>query len=59
MNTASRVESNGKEGKVNISQATYDLVKEYPLFSFENRGKINAKGKGEIAMYYVMKKQTL
>jgi class 3 adenylate cyclase len=53
VNTASRMESSGEVGKVNISQATYDLLKNDPSFSFESRGKIKAKGKGEIEMYFV------
>ncbi len=55
VNTASRMESNGEVGKVNISQATYELLKSDPNFAFENRGKIEAKGKGEIEMYFVSK----
>jgi len=55
VNTASRMESNGEVGKVNISQATYNLLKDDPDFSFESRGKIEAKGKGEIEMYFVTK----
>jgi class 3 adenylate cyclase len=53
VNIASRVESNGDIGKVNISQATYEFVKNEPKFSFEHRGKIQAKGKGEMDMYFV------
>ncbi len=56
VNTASRMESNGQVGKVNISQATYELLKSDPDFAFGNRGKIEAKGKGEIEMYFVSKK---
>ncbi|MDX1471433.1 MAG: adenylate/guanylate cyclase domain-containing protein, partial [Flavobacteriaceae bacterium] len=56
VNTASRLESNGQVGKVNISQSTYELVKHYPDLEFEHRGKIAAKGKGEIDMYFVIKK---
>ena len=56
VNTASRMESNGQVGKVNISQATYELLKSDPDFAFGNRGKIEAKGKGEIEMYFVAKK---
>lgn len=51
VNTASRMESSGEVGKVNISGATFDLVKD--LFKCEYRGKIKAKGKGEIDMYFV------
>ena len=56
VNTASRMESNGEVGKVNISQTTYKLLQDDPDFSFENRGKIEAKGKGEMEMYFVFKK---
>ena len=51
VNTASRMESSGEVGKVNISQTTYDLVKD--KFNCVHRGKIKAKGKGEIDMYFV------
>ena len=53
VNTASRMESKGEGGKVNISKTTYDLLKDDKSFAFEIRGKIEAKGKGEIEMYFV------
>ena len=53
VNTASRMESNSKVGKVNISHATYVLVKEEEDLVFEYRGKVAAKGKGELEMYFV------
>ncbi len=53
VNTASRMESSGEVGKVNISKATYELLEDDPDFIFENRGKIEAKGKGEMDMYFV------
>ena len=53
VNTASRIESSGVAGKVNISEATYKLLKDDSQFQFELRGKIHAKGKGEIEMYFV------
>ncbi len=53
VNTASRMESNSKVGKVNISHDTYLLVKEEEDFVFEYRGKVEAKGKGELEMYFV------
>ncbi|NND09860.1 MAG: tetratricopeptide repeat protein [Flavobacteriaceae bacterium] len=55
VNTASRMESSGEIGKVNISENTYNLLNDDPDFSFESRGKIQAKGKGEIEMYFVTK----
>ncbi len=56
VNTASRMESSGAVGRVNISETTYELLKGYEEFSFESRGAIKAKGKGEIEMYFVSKK---
>ncbi|PXY46684.1 adenylate/guanylate cyclase domain-containing protein [Flavobacterium hydrophilum] len=55
VNTASRVESNGMAGKVNISESLYNLIKDEKCFLFEYRGNIYAKGKGEIKMYFVEK----
>ncbi len=51
VNTASRMESSGEIGKVNISGTTYELVKD--KFKCIHRGKIQAKNKGEIDMYFV------
>lgn len=51
VNTASRCESSGVAGKINISKQTYELVKEF--FQCEHRGLIPAKNKGEIDMYFV------
>lgn len=51
VNTASRMESNGEVNRVNVSGVTYELIKAY--FECEHRGKINAKGKGEVDMYFV------
>jgi adenylate cyclase len=53
VNTASRIESNGIVGKVNISESLYNLIKNEECFSFEYRGSIEAKGKGELKMYFV------
>ncbi|HRH70810.1 MAG TPA: adenylate/guanylate cyclase domain-containing protein [Flavobacteriales bacterium] len=53
VNTASRMESSGAVGQVNISEATYALVKDIPGLVFISRGKVQAKGKGEMAMYFV------
>lgn len=51
VNIASRMESSGEPGKVNISGDTYELIKE--KFTCTLRGKIQAKNKGEIEMYFV------
>ena len=55
VNTASRMESSGEIGKVNISGSTYELVKD--SFSCVYRGKIAAKNKGFIDMYFAEEKQ--
>ena len=53
VNTASRMESSGEVGHVNISESTYELVKDAPEFFFKSRGKVQAKGKGEMEMFFV------
>ncbi len=52
VNLASRFESASEPGRVNISAYTYDLVQEE--FECEYRGKVDAKGKGAIDMYFVI-----
>ncbi|MCX7985952.1 MAG: hypothetical protein N2662_03335 [Bacteroidales bacterium] len=51
VNTASRMESSGEPGKINISGQTYEFVKDF--FICEYRGKMPVKYKGEIDMYFV------
>jgi adenylate cyclase len=51
VNTASRMESSGEGGKINISGTTYEFVKEF--FACEYRGKMPVKYKGELEMYFV------
>ncbi|MDO6742935.1 MULTISPECIES: adenylate/guanylate cyclase domain-containing protein [Polaribacter] len=51
INTASRIESAGEVGKINISSSTHELIKNE--FACLSRGKILAKGKGELEMYFV------
>jgi len=51
VNVASRMESNGEVGKVNISEATYEQIKDY--FDCTHRGRIKVKNRGEISMYFV------
>jgi class 3 adenylate cyclase len=51
VNLAARMESSGEAGQVNISGSTYALVKD--KFNCTHRGKIQAKNKGEIDMYFV------
>ena len=51
VNTASRMESSGEPGKINISGTTYEFVKEY--FTCEYRGRMPVKYKGDLDMYFV------
>lgn len=55
VNAASRMESNGHPGLVNISRATYEIIKNEDCFTFDARGKIEVKGKGEMEMFFVSK----
>lgn len=51
VNVASRMESAGGAGKINISENTYLLVKDF--FYCTYRGKIPVKNKGDVKMYFV------
>ena len=51
VNLASRMESSGEADKINISGTTYELVKDQ--FQCTYRGKIEAKNKGDVEMYFV------
>jgi class 3 adenylate cyclase len=51
VNTASRIEQHGEPNKINISQATWELVRD--KFTFVSRGEVEAKSKGLIRMYFV------
>jgi len=51
VNTAARMEQNSEAGKINISQSTYELVKD--KFTCQYRGELEVKNKGEMKMYFV------
>ncbi|KAF0158937.1 MAG: adenylate/guanylate cyclase with GAF sensor(s) [Syntrophaceae bacterium] len=51
VNLASRMESSGKTGRVNISESTHVRIRD--LFETEARGQIIAKNKGAVEMYFV------
>ena len=51
VNVASRMESNGEPGRVNVSADTYELIKH--VYACSYRGKIYAKNVGDIDMYFV------
>jgi guanylate cyclase len=52
VNTASRMESSGVPGKIQITQQTYELIKDE--FYCAPRGKIEVKGKGEMETWYLL-----
>lgn len=54
VNVASRMESQGEPGKIQVTEATYQLLKDY--YQFEKRGQIVVKGRGEITSYWLLGK---
>ena len=51
INIAARIESSSEPGRINVSAYTYRLIKDTIPCTY--RGKIDAKGKGELDMYFV------
>jgi len=57
VNTASRMESHGVPGSIQVSEATYEAAK--GKFEFETRGTISVKGKGEMKTYFLLRRRTV
>lgn len=55
VNTAARLEQSGVEGRINISDTTYEIVKD--KFECEYRGEVEAKNKGMLKMYFLGKEK--
>jgi adenylate cyclase len=55
VNTASRMESHGTPGRIQITRATYELVKDD--FVCEPRGPVSVKGKGEMETWYLLRQR--
>ncbi len=51
VNIASRMESQGVTGRIQVSEATYQLINNE--FLFEERGRINVRGMGEMTTYFL------
>ncbi len=51
INTASRMESNSEPMRINLSETTYQIIKD--KFKVIERGSIPVKGKGEMKMYFI------
>lgn len=54
VNVASRMESLSQPGRINVSQNTYELIKEQ--YVCEERGEVFVKNKGNMKMFYVKNK---
>ena len=52
VNTASRMESHGTPGQIQVTRATYELLKDE--FVLEPRGTVDVKGKGEVETWYLV-----
>jgi class 3 adenylate cyclase len=52
VNTASRMESHGTPGRIQVTRATYELLKDE--FAFEARGTVDVKGKGHMETWYLI-----
>jgi guanylate cyclase len=53
VNTASRMESHGTPGRIQITRATYELLADD--FECESRGTIAVKGKGQVEAWYLIR----
>ena len=51
VNTASRMESTSMDVRMQISEATYELVADSSDFSWKERGRVDVKGKGRMKTY--------
>ncbi|WP_394822631.1 adenylate/guanylate cyclase domain-containing protein [Pendulispora albinea] len=51
VNTASRMESHGIEGRIQVTEATYERIKDH--YDLEERGEIDVKGKGLMKTYWL------
>jgi guanylate cyclase len=52
VNMASRMESHGTPGQIQVTQATYELLKDE--FELESRGTVPIKGKGDVQTWYLI-----
>ncbi|HEY9849975.1 MAG TPA: adenylate/guanylate cyclase domain-containing protein [Leptolyngbyaceae cyanobacterium] len=56
VNIASRMESSGEAGSIQVTKATYEQIKD--KYVFQKRGAIKVKGKGEMITYWLVGSQT-
>jgi len=55
VNTASRMESHGASGKIQITRATYELIQDH--FECEHIGEIAVKGKGRMEAWHLIREK--
>jgi len=55
VNIASRMESSGAAGKIQVTDTTYELLKHQ--YRFEQRGPVLVKGRGEMITYWLLGKK--
>jgi adenylate cyclase len=56
VNTASRMETTGETGKIQVAPETYELLRD--RFDLEARGLIEVRGKGEMRTWYLIGRRT-
>jgi class 3 adenylate cyclase len=54
VNTASRIESSGESGAIQVSEAVYHALNK--RYAFRPRGRVDIKGKGEMSTYFLVGK---
>jgi class 3 adenylate cyclase len=57
VNTASRMESFGEPGKIQVSEEFYNYIKDD--FDCSHRGKVEIKGKGLMDLYFLIRKKII
>ena len=53
VNVASRMESTGKAGHIQVVEETVEILREFG-YTFEPRGLVTVKGKGKLMTYYLI-----
>lgn len=53
VNTASRMESSGSSGRLQVTEAVHELLQSHSDFAFEERGEIEVKGKGKMRTFFL------
>ncbi|MDC1068574.1 adenylate/guanylate cyclase domain-containing protein, partial [Candidatus Kapabacteria bacterium] len=56
VNTASRMESTGERGEVQVTHRFKEAVSKYEEFNYSERGEIEIKGKGKMKTYFIEEK---